>query len=180
MAQSPIRLNLGCGPQKLPGFINCDLSGNWSKVEPDIVCDVTKRLPFDDAYADEVHAYHLFEHLNRWESPPILADWVRVLRPGGLLVLEMPCLDKIIRHYAISMIDHEPPDARMTLWGLYGDPRYKNEAMMHKWCYSVGELAAVLKAAGLEEITPDEPQTHQPARDMRMTARKPWQLLTPN
>jgi hypothetical protein len=92
----------------------------------------------------------------------------------------MPCLDKIIRHYAISMIDHEPPDARMTLWGLYGDPRYKNEAMMHKWCYSVGELAAVLKAAGLEEITPDEPQTHQPARDMRMTARKPWQLLTPN
>lgn len=173
MDQSLIRLNLGCGPKILPGFLNIDLPGNWSGQKPDIEADVTKPLPLPDNYADEVHAYHLFEHLNRWEAPSILKDWIRVLKPGGLVVLEMPCLDKIIATYAHALIDGRTPDPRMTVMGLYGDPTYKNEQMMHRWCYSIAELAAGMQMLGLEEITPEEPQTHQPKRDMRMTARKP-------
>lgn len=173
MAEGAIKLNLGAGHRHLKGFINCDLDGNWSKVQPDVVCDVTKPLPFEHNYADEVHAYHLFEHIQRWEAPEVLRDWIRVLKPGGLLVLELPCFDKIVRHLAVSVIDGAAFDPRLTMWGLYGDPRYKNEAMVHKWCYSVAELAGMLQNAGLVEIEPEEPQTHQPARDMRMTARKP-------
>lgn len=167
-----IKLNLGCGPKLLPGFINCDLSGNWSKVKPDVECDVTKPLPFPDEYADEIHAYHLLEHLNRWEAPDILRDWQRVLKPGGLLVLEMPCLDKIVSLYAHALIDGTAPDQRLTIMGLYGDPGYRNESMMHRWCYSIAELAGGLQALGFVDIEEQPPQTHQPARDMRMIARK--------
>lgn len=74
-----------------------------------------------------------------------MADWVRVLKPGGLLVLELPCLDKILRLFAYFVREKKPIDPRLTVWGLYGDPRYENEAMTHKWCYSVGELRQIME-----------------------------------
>lgn len=170
---SIIRLNLGCGPKKWPGFIGVDLANNWSDIEPDVVADVTQTLPFEDGYADQVHAYHLLEHLDRWKVQDILKEWIRVLKPGGLLVLEMPCFDKICSYIAHCMIDRTPLDHRMTLWGLYGDPKYQSHEMMHKWCYSWSELEQVMTDAGLLELTREKPQTHQVHRDMRMTGRKP-------
>jgi predicted SAM-dependent methyltransferase len=169
-----IKLNVGCGGKLLDGFINIDLDNNWADTKPDVIADVTKPLPFDHNYADEIHAYHLIEHLNRWETPNILNDWVRVLKPGGLLVLECPCLDKIVSIYAHALIEGKTPDPRLTIMGLFGDPGYKNEAMSHRWCYSVAELAAGLEKLGLEDIQEQPPQTHQPRRDMRIVSRKPW------
>lgn len=168
-----VKLNLGCGARLLDGFVNVDLAGNWSTIPPDVVADITKPLPFEDGYADEIHAYHVLEHFNRWEAGQILADWKRVLKPGGLLVLELPCLDKIVAIFAHALIEGEEADLRMTLWGLYGDPKHRNEAMMHKWCYSAQELGAGLEMLGFVDIEEQRPKTHQPARDMRMIARKP-------
>ena len=168
-----VRLHLGCGGKLLKEFINVDLPNNWSDTKPDVEADVTKRLPFADGYADEILAVHVLEHLNRWDLPAVLKEWTRVLKPGGLMVVELPCLDKILSLYAHAMIDGNDPDPRLTIMGLYGDPSYKNEHMMHRWCYSVAELAVALEKIGLEEIRHEVPQHHQPARDMRFTARKP-------
>ena len=168
-----ILLNLGSGAKLRKGFVNIDLANNWSSIQPDVVCDVTGPLPFPDDHADEVHAYHLLEHLWRWKAQDCLGEWIRVLKPGGFLVLEMPCFDKIAMILAHCLIDRSPIDHRMTIWGLFGDPHYKNEAMAHKWCYSRSELTELLKETGLVEITEEHPQTHQKMRDMRMVARKP-------
>lgn len=174
-----IRLHLGCGAKILKGkgWVNVDLPNNWSDVKPDIEADITKPLPFPEDYADEIHAYHVIEHFQRWELPDILKHWIRCLKPGGKLILECPCLDKIVAQYAHAIIDGTDPDPRMTILGLYGDPGYKHPDMMHRWCYSVAELAAGLTSVGLEDVTPHEPKTHQPARDMRMTARKPRSIV---
>lgn len=178
MEESPVsavKLNLGCGAKLWQGFVNVDLANNWTDIPPDVVADVTGPLPFETGYADEVHAYHLLEHIDRWAVKDCLIEWIRVLKPGGLLVLEMPCFDKIVAILAHAMLDRAPYDTRMTMWGLYGDPKYKSHAMMHRWCYSVGELRKLLQDVGLTEITVSEPQTHQPKRDMRVTSTKPWQ-----
>lgn len=172
-ATPAVRFNLGCGDKILPGFINVDLSGNWSGREPDVVADVTGPLPFEDAMADEVHAYHVLEHLLRWKVEDCLREWLRVLKPGGQLILEMPCLDKVLRlmnHYAQQGKAAEP---RLTIWALYGDPGYRVEAMMHRWCYSVDELTRILTDLGLQDIREEEPQTHIRIRDMRVVATKP-------
>jgi predicted SAM-dependent methyltransferase len=166
VAGSPVLLNLGAGNRHLKGFINVDMADNWCEKAPDIAADLSKPLPFPDEYADEVHAYHLLEHFQRYEVDKILNDWVRVLKPGGKLVLELPCLDQIIRLFNHYVEKGKAPDPRMTQWGLYGDPRYGNPDMMHKWCYCVAELRWMLETLGLT-VTFSKPQTHQPLRDMR-------------
>lgn len=160
-----LKLNLGCGKKKLEGFVNVDFA------DADVVHDLTQPLPFEAGSADEVHAYHVAEHFYRWEIEAILADWVRVLKPGGKLVLEMPCLDKIL-----SLFDHfianREPVPEWVMWGLYGDPRYKNPAMCHRWGYAEQEMTWLMQRAGLE-VTTHEAQTHVAARDMRLEGIKP-------
>ena len=46
-----MKLNLGCGYNKYPGYVNVDHDANCS---PDIVADLEGRLPFDDSSVDEI------------------------------------------------------------------------------------------------------------------------------
>ena len=171
MAGSPILINLGAGDRHLNGFINVDMADNWCKKSPDVAADISKTLPFPDEYADEIHAYHVVEHFYRYHIDDILIDWIRVLKPGGKMVLEMPCLDKIILLFNHYVERKKAPDTRMTLWGLYGDPTYHNSAMCHRWCYSGAELRWMLEQKGLT-VEFGKPQTHQPMRDMRVEGIK--------
>lgn len=156
----PIRLNLGCGNKKIEGFIGVDLN-----TAADVVCDV-KKLEFADNSVTEIMAIHLFEHLYRWESEETLAEWLRVLIPGGLLAIEVPCLEKVVMHMATN------PDPRYGLWGAYGDPSYKDPFMVHKWLWSEAELKDELRKAGFVGVKMKQPIFHKPRRDMRLVCRK--------
>lgn len=166
-----MKLNLGCGNRHMEGFVNVDMADNWCRKQPDVVADVSKPLPFEDGAVDEVHAYHVFEHFYRYEADAILMDWVRVLKPGGLLVLELPCLDKILNIFQHCIQNQLELPEHLTLWGLYGDPKYGEPAMVHRWAYSIGELGDMMKLNGLT-VESKTPQTHQPLRDMRLEGRK--------
>ena len=168
MGENPIRLNLGCGNKIMPGYINCDLESNWSTIKPDVVCDVTKPLPFPDNHADEILAVHVVEHIHLWEVPKMLEDWMRVLKPGGAIDLEMPCMEKILLNFF-----KEPLSSRKTFWGLFGDPGYENPDMVHKWCYSVPMIMDILERVGFREVQHLEPpRFHFKDRDMRVRGQK--------
>lgn len=131
-------------------------------------CDI-RRLPFADAYADEIHAIHVVEHFSRLEADAILEDWCRVLKPGGKIALECPSLDKITQ--VLQSPERSQWWLRMTLVGLYGE-YWKGDAMLHKWCYSAAELSGMLERAGFARVSLLEPLYHMPKRDMRLVARK--------
>jgi ubiquinone/menaquinone biosynthesis C-methylase UbiE len=169
---SEVRLNLGCGKKLLPGYTNVDMPANWSGKRPDVECDLRK-LPFKAAYADEVLAVHVIEHFHRWETTKLLREWVRVLKPGGLMVIECPCLDKVTMHMIAAATGRALYNSRLTMMALYGDPSYRDESMMHKWCFSESELIELLQDAGLTAVFSKPPQWHVPRRDMRIEGLKP-------
>lgn len=160
-----VRLNLGCGNKLWKDFINVDFPGNYSGMKPDVETDLRK-LPFKDNYADEIHAIHVLEHFYVWEIEDVLNEWKRVLKPEGLIVLELPCLEKIIKNF------QENPKVNLTMWGLYGDPKYKDPNMVHKWAYTRSIIEKMLGVLGFYNVQREEPQYHVKIRDMRITARK--------
>ena len=81
------KLNLGCGDKILPGYINVDVAEARLGKKPDVLCDLRKLTPFEDQSVDEILSVHVVEHFWRWEVVDILKEWVRVLKPGGKLVI---------------------------------------------------------------------------------------------
>ena len=159
--ETTIRLHLGSGFYHWPGFINVDTQGN-----PDVKCDFIKG-ELQGEPVDEIHAIHLFEHLPRVEVENVLKRWRNLLKPEGLLVMEMPSLDKI----AQLIVDGET-NQRMTTLGIYGDPNDPKPFMMHEWGYQEWELAAILTNCGFRDIIFNEPVYHIARRDLRVECRR--------
>ena len=176
----PVRLDLGCGHKHEDGWVRVDFAVDRKKVQgdsvtktgkpllPDVEADL-RDLPFPDNYADAARAIHVIEHFQVWDAPKVMREWVRVLKPGAELAIECPCLDKIVKLFAVPNI---PP--YYTYWGLYGDPRMEDPLMMHHWCYTEQQLRRLMESCGLVEVRGEAPMFHQPARDMRIVWNKPF------
>lgn len=157
-----VRLHLGCGNKIWPGWQNVDLHE-----EADVQADCRK-LPFDADYADEIQSIHFIEHIPRLDLENTLIDWYRVMKPGAKLVLELPCLNKMAQ-----LIVNGETNLRLTVLGIFGDPRDPKPGMMHQWAYTKEELTEIVRQCDFVEVTVKEPVFHVPERDMRVEARKP-------
>jgi predicted SAM-dependent methyltransferase len=90
------RLNWGCNTDTPEGWINSDM-----KEGPgiDIRCDIREGLPIDADSLDYAVAIHALPEVPYPDLVPVLAELRRVLKPGGVLRLALPDLDKGIRAY---------------------------------------------------------------------------------
>lgn len=87
------KLNLGCGRNIMPGWINADLTAHVPEV---FTMDATRPFPFPDNSFDYVFSEHMFEHLDLYGQQNMMRECHRVLRPGGILRLAMPNFDFLI------------------------------------------------------------------------------------
>ena len=157
-----MKLHLGCGRKRLDGWINVDINN------ADVNCDIRK-LPFENDSASQVMAVHVFEHIPYSDKENVLNEWKRVIKTGGTLILELPCMDKVIDYIR----KNEKLAPNMVMWPLFGDPStIKTEHDLHKWCYSRDELASLLFHAGFKTVYEERPHYHVPDRDMRLVATK--------
>jgi SAM-dependent methyltransferase len=169
---SRTKLNLGCGDKILPGYTNVDISDSQAK--PDVVADLRK-LPFPDDYADEVLSIHVIEHFYQWEVSALLAEWIRVLKPGGVLILECPNLLSAARFLLASedsQNDLAGPSGQRSTWAFYGDPSWKEPLMCHRWGYTPQSLMLELCKAGLKGVQHQPARYKLPERDMRIVGFK--------
>lgn len=166
-----VHLNIGCGGKVWDGFLNIDFPGNWSGMAPDLECDV-RELPLSDNYADSAWAIHVLEHFYRWETEKVLSEWKRVLKPGGRLVIEVPCLDMVLKAFMWAKEKGQPLNEQLTMWRLYGDPKYEDAHMVHRWCFSAHELVHLMREVGFRDVVAGPPEYHHPQGDMRVTGVK--------
>jgi hypothetical protein len=166
VSANDLRLNLGCGRWVLDGWINIDaVAKPESGVTPQLVCDV-KVIPLPDACAVEILAVHLWEHFYRWECEAVIAEWRRLLRPEGLLTMEMPDVRKCARNVLSGHESAKHPD-QLGMWGLYGDPREQDPLMVHRWGWTFDTLWPFLKAHGFKDFRELQTKWHKNGRDVR-------------
>jgi predicted SAM-dependent methyltransferase len=97
------RLNWGCGEHYGAGWINSDV-----KDAPgvDIACDIRDGLPLETDSVDYAVSIHALPEIPYDDLVGALAELQRVLRPGGVLRLALPDLDRAIRAYLAGDRDY--------------------------------------------------------------------------
>ena len=100
------KLNIGCGNEKMQGFINIDIS---EKVKPDIVVDIEKGLPFKDNYFEYIYSKNSLEEIRPQQWDFVLREIGRVANNHCILKLDLP-FDNLyqrtrINHYRVFSWD---------------------------------------------------------------------------
>ena len=82
------RLNVGCGNQKMPGWLGIDRVRTEAA---DIVRDITRGLPFADSSVAEIYCDNVLEHIGPSEDFVfVLNEFYRVLKPDGIATIIVP------------------------------------------------------------------------------------------
>lgn len=116
-----MKLNLGCGYNKYPGYVNVDADPNCN---PDVIADLEERLPFEDNSVDEIILYHVLEHLGQ-DTKTYFRIWqelYRVLKDQGEVRITVP-------HWNHENFHHDPTHVRkVTPVGVNMFNQLKNKA----------------------------------------------------
>ena len=140
-----VTLDIGCGANK-KGDVGVDIR----KVEgvTDYVCDVSKKLPFEDNKFSFVNASDIFEHFPRAQAVDILKEWVRVLERGGTITIKMPNLHTLATAYVKGEININEFGRKVYGGGTLSLDEYD----MHKQGFDHKSIVDVLKEVGLVNI----------------------------
>jgi predicted SAM-dependent methyltransferase len=96
-------LHVGCGPKRKDQTTRGINVPEWSEqrldidasVAPDIIGTMTDMSAVADAAVDAVFSSHNIEHLYPHEVPLALAEFKRVLKPDGFVVITCPDLQSV-------------------------------------------------------------------------------------
>jgi predicted SAM-dependent methyltransferase len=134
-----MKLYLGSRDYKPEGFLTVDIDKHH---EPDIVADVTDLSIIGSNSVEEICASHILEHLPWPLSYKALAEWARVLRPGGRLRVAVPDLA------ALSAMIAEGHNVWAATALIYGVGRLENALEAHQYGYTRGMLVSILRSLG--------------------------------
>ena len=98
-------LYVGCGNHRLEGFthVEIDFAKQYSKnivvKPPEILCDITKKIPLDDNSVELIFSSETMEHLKYREFLNHLIECHRILKIGGCVRICVPDLDYFVKKF---------------------------------------------------------------------------------
>ncbi|GEM_PF-1984602 len=136
-----MKINVGCGYNYLPGYVNVDASKNSlaDKVMP------AECMGFPEKSVDVVQAFQLIEHLGYFKTLFFLRECYRLLRKDGLLVVETPDIEESFR---IFLRGGEREREKVLGW-IYGS---ESRGMNHVYCFPGELLEKKAVAAGFDIV----------------------------
>jgi FkbM family methyltransferase len=173
-----IKLNLGAGGIDYPGYLSVDKFDPRSDIKLDI-CDLSE---FANNSVTEILASHVFEHLNPYHALAILAEWRRVLKPGGKLIMEMPDILKLCERFVTASTG----ERYGILNAIYGSVNTTDQGTPdqitspHLFGWWRESLFDHLTNSGYVNIEFMDEQIPHPQSNLRVEAQKPLDLdVTP-
>jgi predicted SAM-dependent methyltransferase len=133
------KLQLGAGPNPLPGWLNTDLAPDIDRDHRAelVFLDAAKPFPISDASFDYVFTEHQIEHISEADARLMVKECFRVLKPAGRIRIATPDLSTILHLYD----DPLPNDARHYVeWVM---ARFRpNVPSGNRRCYVVNHIFA--------------------------------------
>lgn len=173
------KLNLGCGPSGINGWINYDwgllpmiskykmmdvlirlkimpihYQQEWPEFE---LVDIRKLWPLEDGSVDFVYCSQVLEHFELDEAEKILSQVRRVLKTGGLFRLSVPDAQAVIKKY---LEDNDIWQLNESFWG-YNKYEYDRSWLGrikrifirgHQWMYDKALIKKMLQKHGFTDI----------------------------
>ncbi len=115
------RLNLGCGTDIRPGYLNVDLHGAH---KPDVVGDAADLYWLPEGHFQELLALDLLEHIPRLRIVTTLKHWNRVLAPKAVLRLQVP---DVLGLLTLLQRSREVKTQETLLQNLFGSQAYTGD-----------------------------------------------------
>jgi len=152
------KLHFACGRRRVEKWVNSDLGGSDRDID---LC--SGRLPWKDSVFSAMVGQHVIEHLDFWrEVPPVLKELHRIAKPGGVVWLSTPDMEKVCRLYTEGL-SHKLIEDRLTRWPNFtlgdGVPaqqminEYFHQDTEHKNLFDFELLKWCLEQAGFENVT---------------------------
>jgi hypothetical protein len=166
-------LHVGCGmspPEKLPAIFQ---SPDWreirmdidERVKPDVVGSITDMQAITDASVDAIWSSHNLEHVNSFEVPKVLAEFLRVLKADGFVLLTLPDLRAVARRIADDQLTEPlyisasgPISPLDIVFGHQASMAAGNGYMAHRTGFTARSLGQSLIDAGFAEVRVHEGQ----------------------
>lgn len=161
-------LHVGCGganPDKIPAAFFAP--GEWREIRldidpavaPDIEATITDMGCVADGSVDAVWSAHNLEHLAAHEVPLALAEFFRVLAPGGFALVTMPDLQQVAALVAEDRLEETayvsplgPVAPLDMLYGFRPALAMGNAFMAHRTGFTATTLERHLRAAGFADV----------------------------
>lgn len=146
-----MKINFGCGQNKLPGWNNHDAE-----------VDISKRLPYDDGVADMILCEHCVEHVEQYQAIEFFKECRRILKNGGVLRVVVPSIEQIrasndAEYFAFTTKFHKEGATRRgalhNIIACHG----------HRAVWTAATLEALLDYAGFEDLRRCNPGESQRA-----------------
>jgi predicted SAM-dependent methyltransferase len=132
-----IKLDLGAGVQSPEGYIPLG-HDHGTEIFP---------LSYDDNSVDVVRASHVIEHFPHGQIEAVLKEWVRVLKPGGILRIAVPDFEELAKRYLDGKLMDAPAE-----WFVMGSQTDASD--FHKSLFDREHLRQRLAVAGLVLLRP--------------------------
>ena len=171
MTDKPVFLHVGCArkTKKYTPFADKD----WSEIRldidpavvPDLVGTMTDLSSVSDQSVDAVFSSHNIEHLYPHEVPLALAEFKRVLKPDGFVLITCPDLQSVCALVAADRLTEPayqsgqgPISPIDILYGHRASMQAGNLYMAHRCGFTRKVLAASLQNVGFSSLVKNRPE----------------------
>ncbi|MBI4325124.1 MAG: methyltransferase domain-containing protein [Chloroflexi bacterium] len=173
-----LKLNLGCGNNPKPGWVNIDLFNPHA----DFCYDVRRAFPLPDTSCAFIYSDHLFEHLDYTDGLSLMRESHRLLEHGGIFRAAMPDMPAVFQAYLARDYAYfdlvkdfalvSGMDNREATW-----VDYVNFAVYqygeHKMVYDIEKLQKMANWAGFSKACRSD---YQPGMDSETPLRRKYSV----